>query len=41
MNLSMWLKVAQCLADIHGIELEDLARITTQNFQRLFKLSEV
>ena len=34
-------EVAQCLADIHGIELENLARITTQNFHRLFKLSEV
>jgi TatD DNase family protein len=34
-------EVAQCLADIHGIELGHLAQITTQNFQRLFNISTV
>ncbi len=32
------IEVAQCLADIHKIELDELAKITTQNFRRLFKL---
>ena len=33
------LEVAKCLAKVRGIELEELAKITTQNFQRLFKLA--
>ena len=33
------LEVAKCLAEVRGIELEELAKITTQNFQRLFKLA--
>ncbi len=31
-------EVARCLADIHGLDVADIARITTQNFRRLFKL---
>jgi TatD DNase family protein len=34
-------EVAQCLAEIRGIGLDELAKITTQNFQRLFKLPAV
>jgi Tat protein secretion system quality control protein TatD with DNase activity len=33
--------VAQRLAEIRGIEVDELAKITTQNFQRLFKLPAV
>ena len=32
------LEVAQCLAQLKGISLEQLAEITTQNFHRLFKI---
>ena len=32
------LEVAQCLANLHGLPLQELAEITTQNFDRLFKL---
>ena len=31
-------EVAQCIADLRDISLEHLAEITTQNFQRLFKI---
>jgi TatD DNase family protein len=31
-------EVARCLAEIHGVELEEMARITTENFCRLFNL---
>ena len=29
-------EVARCLAGIHGVEIEDLARITTENFEGFF-----
>ncbi len=29
-------EVARCLAGLHGIDIEDLARITSENFQSLF-----
>ena len=32
-------ETARCLAEIHGIEVEEFGRITTDNFQRFFKLS--
>jgi TatD DNase family protein len=31
-------EVARCLAEIHGMELEEMARITSENFARLFNL---
>jgi TatD DNase family protein len=31
-------EVARCLAGIHGLEVEEIARISTENFVRLFKL---
>jgi TatD DNase family protein len=31
-------EVARCLAGIHGVEVEEIARITSANFKRLFKL---
>jgi TatD DNase family protein len=31
-------EVARCLADIHGVELEEIGRITTDNFTRFFGL---
>jgi TatD DNase family protein len=31
-------EVARCLANIHERSLEDVARITTENFQNLFRL---
>lgn len=31
-------EVARCLAELHGLELVDLAKITTDNFARMFKL---
>ncbi len=31
-------EVARCLAQLHGLELQEIARITTANFARLFKL---
>ena len=31
-------EVARCLAGLHGLELEELARITTDNFNRFFEL---
>jgi Tat protein secretion system quality control protein TatD with DNase activity len=34
----MWFEVARCLAGIHGLEVEEIARISTENFVRLFKL---
>ena len=33
------LEVAKCVAEVRGIDLDELAKITTQNFQRLFKLA--
>ncbi|HEY0760857.1 MAG TPA: TatD family hydrolase [Pyrinomonadaceae bacterium] len=29
-------EVARCLAGLHGVDLEEMARITTENFQRFF-----
>jgi len=29
-------EVARCLADLHGVDVEEMARITTENFQRFF-----
>lgn len=34
------LEVAQCLANLHGLHLEELAEITTQNFDHLFKIKD-
>lgn len=31
-------EVARCLADLRGLEIDELARITTNNFARMFKL---
>lgn len=31
-------EVARCLAGLHGLDLEELARITTENFMRFFDL---
>jgi len=31
-------EVARCLADLHGMKIEELARITTENFMRFFSL---
>jgi TatD DNase family protein len=31
-------EVGRCLASIHGLGIEEIARITTENFTRLFKL---
>jgi TatD DNase family protein len=31
-------EVARCLAGLHGVELEEMARITTDNFNRFFEL---
>lgn len=31
-------EVARCLADLHGLSLEEVARITSTNFAKLFKL---
>ncbi len=33
-------EVARCLADLRGIDLEDLARITTANFARVFGVNQ-
>ena len=33
-------EVAQCVAEIKGISLEELAEITTNNFFNLFKISQ-
>jgi TatD DNase family protein len=30
------IEVARCLAGIHGVEIEDIARITTDNFHSFF-----
>ncbi len=32
-------EVARCLAGIHGIQLEEIAQLTTDNFHRFFRLS--
>src|SRR5688572_14881281 len=32
-------EVARCLAQVRGLELQEIARITTENFTRLFKLN--
>ena len=34
-------EVARCLAELRGLELEDLAKITTNNFSKMFKLEFV
>ena len=31
-------EVARCLAELHGLELGELAKITTNNFAKIFKL---
>jgi TatD DNase family protein len=31
-------QVAQCLAGIHGVELEEMGRVTSENFKRFFRL---
>ena len=31
-------EVARCLAGLHGVELEEMGRITTENFNRFFEL---
>ena len=31
-------EVARCLADLHGVELEEMGRITRENFKRFFRL---
>jgi TatD DNase family protein len=31
-------EVARCLAGIHGVNLEEIARVTSENFRRFFKL---
>ena len=31
-------EVARCLAGLHGVELEEMARITTDNFNRFFEI---
>lgn len=33
--------VARCLAEIHGVAVEEIGRITTENFVKLFKLESV
>ena len=38
-NESAWIaQTAQVLADLHGLQVEEIAAITTKNFQRLFRL---
>ena len=32
------IEVARCLAGLHGVELEEMARITSENFKRFFRL---
>src|SRR2546425_759626 len=32
------LEVARCLGDIHGLEVEEMGRITAANFARLFRI---
>lgn len=32
-------EVARCLADLHGLELAEIAKVTTSNFNRMFKLT--
>jgi TatD DNase family protein len=32
-------EVARCLAELRGLELEELAAITSKNFARIFKLA--
>ena len=32
-------EVARCLADIHGVDVEEMGRITAENFRRFFRLS--
>jgi TatD DNase family protein len=32
------IEVARCLAGIHGLEMEEIGRITTENFKRFFEL---
>jgi TatD DNase family protein len=31
-------EVARCLAGVHGVEIEEMARITSENFRRFFQL---
>jgi TatD DNase family protein len=33
-------EVARCLADLHGLEIEELGHITTENFMRFFSLQK-
>jgi TatD DNase family protein len=32
------IEVARCLAGIHGLEMEEIGRITSENFKRFFEL---
>ena len=32
-------EVARCLAGIHGVELEEIARVTTENFKTFFRIA--
>jgi TatD DNase family protein len=34
-------EVARCLAELHGVDLEEMGRITTGNFMRFFSLEQV
>jgi len=37
-NEPAWVvEVARCLAGLHGLDLEEIARITTENFEKLFE----
>jgi TatD DNase family protein len=31
-------EVARCLAGVHGLEIEEIGRLTSENFARFFKL---
>jgi TatD DNase family protein len=32
------IETARCIAEVRGVEVEEIARVTSQNFKRLFKL---
>lgn len=36
---SFVVEVARCLAEIHGVDIEEMARITAENFSRFFRLN--
>ena len=35
------IEVARCLADLHGVSLEDIGRATTDNFKGIFRLETI